>query len=152
MKLAPLFFFAMFASPALHSTQTWANDTMELFECSVLADWADFGLQSKRLAELGYELGRRDVGQAIEFENQASSNGPSFIQTRSPDFWIGMWYGRSQAKIEEWLQTRVPVTIRPDAAAPERVKIALQKITMWKPVAAEEFEQRACNLRLAGKD
>ncbi|MCB2406239.1 hypothetical protein [Rhizobium ruizarguesonis] len=152
MKHTPSFFAAIIVLQVLYSTQTRANDATDVFECSALAEWADLNQKSKKLAELGYRLANEDVGNAIDLAKQSSRIEPSFIQDRSPEFWIGMWYGRSQAKVEEWLQSQYPMTMRAGAAAPERVKIALQRAAVWKPIAAQEFEQRACDFRLAVKD
>jgi hypothetical protein len=151
MNHMPSFLAAIIILQIMHPTQTRANDATDVFECSALAEWADLNQQSKQLAELGYKLANEDVGEAIDLAKQASSV-PSFIEDRSAEFWIGMWYGRSQAKIEEWLQSQYPVPMRAGAATAERVKVVLQRAAVWKSLAAQEFEQRACGFRLGLKN
>lgn len=152
MNHLPSFLAALIIMQVLHPTQMRANDATDIFECSALAEWADLNRESKKLAELGYNLANGDARKAIELATQPSSDGPSFIQDRSPEFWIGMWYGRSQAKVEEWLQSQYPVPMRAGAATAERVKVVLQRAAVWKPIAAQEFEQRACGFRLGLKN
>lgn len=137
---------------ALYPGPLRANDAIDVFECAALAEWGGLDQQSQELAQLGFKLASDDVRQSIDRVKEASQGWPNFLRDRSPDFWIGMWYGRSQAKIEEWLQTQQPVPLRPGAAAPERVMAALRRVEVWKSIAAQEFEQRACSFRLVGKN
>ncbi|MGO7833308.1 hypothetical protein [Rhizobium johnstonii] len=137
---------------ALYPAPLRADGAADVFECSALAEWAGLDEQSQKLAQLGFNLASQDAQQSIDGVKEASQGKPDFLVDRSPDFWIGMWYGQSQAKIEEWLQTQQPVPMRPGAAAPERVMVVLRKAEVWKPIAAQEFDQRACSFRLVGKN
>lgn len=152
MRLPPSIVVFAIVLSTLYPAPLRADGTADIFECSALAEWAGLDQQSQKLAQLGFNLAGDDVRQSINGVKEASQGRPNFLLDRSPDFWIGMWYGRSQAKIEEWLQTQQPVTLRPGAAAPERVMVALRKAEVWKPIAAQEFDQRACSFRLVGKN
>ncbi|MGO8503222.1 hypothetical protein AB9F35_17220 [Rhizobium leguminosarum] len=137
---------------ALYPSPLRAIDAIDVFECSVLGEWAGLDQQSQKLAQQGFNLASDDVRQSIDGVKEASQDRPNFLLDRSADFWKGMWYGQSQVKIEEWLQTQQPVPLRPGAAAPERVMVALRRAEVWKPIAAQEFVQRACSFRLVGKN
>ncbi|HLP69983.1 MAG TPA: hypothetical protein VK181_20920 [Rhizobium sp.] len=152
MARLPLYYPAVVVLQTLRSEPLHANDATDVFECSILAEWAGFKQQSEKLAQFGFRAAQEDAQQALDVVRNASRDEPNFLQERSPEFWIGMWYGRSQARVEEWLQTQQPMPARAGAAAPERVMLALQKLEVWKPIAAQEFEQRACGLRLLAKD